>query len=555
MLYLGFNNGMGFMDSIFNKGKSTAGLETSSIFRKVFDDSLGSVYYRFPGGTHASFYNRFNAGSGYVTILVNGFKGDDPLYMPPNINKLTRDKNYSLYYGYNTDTESAKSNMIYPFINTITSNRTATAKSTYVLNIVNHYRNYTGFTTKKELLDNHSKLDNIKLVSDLSKNGFSTNFITCVEQNLSGIFTLIKNNVIVDKIELGNENYSYMMDGDDKLFKNILLDTIMWNRSTNNTQNYSLDIQAKLFKMYIRLINNLYITNGLSIPLYGVPLTPLYKNSGFKQWNDYWINPITCQSVGYTCFIIHPYTSISKSTDIKPDKDSTSLDNDFKIINQKIEDEHFKKWLKTDLKLHLQTLPPNSEMWFTEWNFGWLIPKIGNTLLGAICYFDEVMSYLDYPQITLCNYHVILNARDTNYVFARFANWTNTTYTDPITTNNKISTDVKYSSNYYAHLLLKQVTKLQFVSSDIKDNFYTKTFKDDTGTYIYFSNKTVVEVNIPLSKKSKVNYISGNNLYDTFGITTFKTTDDITVKRNFNIDVISSFTIPKYSIGYIYTEK
>ena len=146
-------------------------------------------------------------------------------------------------------------------------------------------------------------------------------------------------------------------------------------------------------------------------------------------------------------------------------------------------------------------------------------------------------------------------SRDTNYVFARFANWTNTTYTDPITTNNKISTDVKYSSNYYAHLLLKQVTKLQFVSSDIKYNFYTKTFKDDTGTYIYFSNKTVVEVNIPLSKKSKVNYISGNNLYDTFGITTFKTTDDITVKRNFNIDVISSFTIPKYSIGYIYTEK
>jgi hypothetical protein len=46
MLYLGFNNGMGFMDTIFNKGKSTAGLETSPIFRKVFDDSLGSVYYR-----------------------------------------------------------------------------------------------------------------------------------------------------------------------------------------------------------------------------------------------------------------------------------------------------------------------------------------------------------------------------------------------------------------------------------------------------------------------------------------------------------------------------
>jgi hypothetical protein len=104
-------------------------------------------------------------------------------------------------------------------------------------------------------------------------------------------------------------------------------------------------------------------------------------------------------------------------------------------------------------------------------------------------------------------------------------------------------------------LLLKQAPKLQFVSSDIRDNFYTKTYKDSTGTYIYFSNKTVVEVNIPLSKKSKVNYISGNNLYDTFGITTFKTTDDITVKRSFNIDVINSFTIPKYSIGYIYTEK
>lgn len=509
---VGFNNGLGFIDVIFNKGKSTAGLETSTIFRKVYDDALGNICYRFPGGTHGNFYNRFNSGAGYTKILFTTVKADDPIYL--NINTSLRDSNYKDYYGYLSDNNSARSNIIYPFINTITSNRTTTSESTYVINVVNHYRNYSSFNTKKELVSYYKKLDLIQKYDDLRTNGFSPNFLSCVDQNLSGILTLIKNGVKVENIELGNESFSYMADGDDKQYTSSNFDTIIWNRSVNNTQNFALDIHAKLLAMYVRLIKELYSKNDIDSNLkFGVPITTLFKNSGFKQWNDYWTNKSVADYVGFQSYIIHLYASVTKDSTIV-DSDSSKLKYDFDVLNAKIENEHFKTWLQRDVKSQIETIIPWAEVWVTEWDFGWLIPKIGNTLLGSICYFDELITYLSIPQITICHYHAILSAGNTDYVFTRFPAWNKTTYVDPIKSDNS-STGVRYSSNYYAHMILSPLLnkKLEKQSSSKEDNFYTNTYKDNEGgTWIYFSNKSGVEKSINLSKKGVLNYICGDNI-------------------------------------------
>lgn len=552
MLKVGFNNGMGFMDVIFNKGKASAGLETSPIFRKVYDDYLGNMCYRFPGGTHANFYNRYNAGAGYGQILFTNVKIDDAAYL--NINKSLRDTIYKDYYGYNADNNSSRSNIIYPFINTITNNRKSSSESTYVINVVNHYRNYNGFNTKKELTTLYQKLDNIKTYDDIKKNGFSANFLLCIDQNLSGIITLIKNGVKVDKIELGNENPSYMADGDDKQFVNNNFDTILWNRSSNNTQKFSLDIHAKLLSMYVRIIKEFYIKNNIEyVPIFGVSITYLYKNSGFKQWNDYWINKSVAEYVGFTAYIIHPYTSVSKDASII-DNDSSKLKSDFDILNKKIEEEHFQKWVKTDFKEQIKLLPNGYEIWLTEWNFGWLIPKIGNTLLGSICYFEEILGFIESPQITLCHYHSILNAIDTDYVFTRFPAWNNTIYTDPITTDNSTTNGVRYSSSYFAHLLISPILKeeMSLTLSNIEPFYFYKIFSNEKGKYIFFSNKSGIEKSITIDKKGIMNCVSGDNLYDSFGKTRFKTSENITINRSFNKEVNGIVTIPKYSIGHIF---
>jgi hypothetical protein len=554
MIEVGFNTGMGFMDVIFNKGRSTAGLETSPIFRKVYDEALGSICYRFPGGTHGNFYNRFNAGAGYNKILFTNVKSDETVYL--NINTTLRDSIYKDYYGYSSDNNSSRSNVIYPFINTITENKKFESKSTYVINVVNHYRNYSGFNTKKDLLDSYTKLDSVLKYSDLKSNGFSSNFIVCVDQNLSGILTLIKNGVKISKIELGNENMSYMADGDDKQFVSSNYDTIIWNRTTNNTQKFALDIHAKLLAMYVRLIKELYSTNNIEMKdlKFGVPITSLFKNSGFKQWNDYWINKSVADYVGFQAYIIHTYASITKDPTIT-DSDSSKLKYDFDVMNSKIENEHFKSWVQRDLKSQIETYIPWSEVWITEWDFGWLIPKIGNTLLGAICYFDELISFMDIPQIKTCHYHAVLNSMDTNYVFTRFPAWHKTTYVDPILSDNSTLDGIRYSSNYYAHLILSPLINKEMVlqSTEKSDLYYKKTYKDiNGGTWIYFSNKSGTEKTLSLTKDGITSYISGDNLYDSCGKTTFKKEEIVTIKRNFNKNIGKSLIVPKYSIGCIY---
>lgn len=192
----GFNSTIGYLEKAYNYYNSSAGLEVTNIFTNVFNSLGNNTYWRFPGGTTSNFYNRWYSGFGGGGL--NQMYGDEPTFLPPTyLNLVARNTLYSGYIAYTTPSyPNASSNVIFPFINSITNNLNQNKNSNFCLNVVNHYRNVLNiYKTRNETLTDTNKIKAINSLNDFTNSTLSTEFKKIVKQNISTYLTLISNNV------------------------------------------------------------------------------------------------------------------------------------------------------------------------------------------------------------------------------------------------------------------------------------------------------------------------------------------------------------------------
>ncbi|MCC6583952.1 MAG: T9SS type A sorting domain-containing protein [Chitinophagales bacterium] len=507
--FTGFNSGQGYLESIYKNYASNSGLEVNNAFYSVFNTIGKRISWRFPGGTTANFYNRW--GSGYGNTGFGQTFGDAWIFT--NINWSILNSNYNKYANFSNKTYPfSGSNIIFPFINSITKNKTVTASSSFCLNMVSHYRSVPliNYDTRKETLKDTSK---IKAIVDLD-NGYldafnnstlSTNFKKIVRQNIDAYLTLIKNGVAVYNIEYSNETFSYMYDdnllSDYKSFvnnNNIFSpsDTKIWIRDDGSTQsikeaNSTFWTFARLSKLYRVLltdtlqklsshaddINQPVFADHLAHLKFGMPIGA-YLNGGFKTWNNFMINPEIKNYVGIDAYIIHPYLdsyNFIKNIPLSENTNASELDltREFNDIRDTMEISYNKRFFKEAQVSLINALPANSEMWYTEWNFNFdcnSLKKVGNTMLHAMYYYDVVMNFYDINAnrnlalecnktnpVKLCNYHIPYAKSDTWYNMTRFTKGYNSIPSDPSTNNNSAANSVEFNSTYFAALLLTPI--------------------------------------------------------------------------------------------------
>lgn len=582
--FIGFNTSPGASESIYSRNNKSSGLEVNKYFYQVFSEFPKNTYYRFPCGEGGKYYRRYYAGFG--NRGTNSLAGNDVSYMFPRVDTLRVIANYSIYNnfytkGYNT----AKYNVIFPFINSITKDITKIAKSSYVIPIANHYRSGA---IKNETIQDTNKIKAIKSLDDFSKSTLSKAWKEIVYENINTFLTLNNNNVIVDKIEIGNELYSYQFDCN--IFTNFntfkSTDTKIWIRDCGSKQSIkdaqsSLWAFAHLAKMYRVLINDtiqkLSKDNDIYLDLsktinYGIPLSPILKG-GFARYNDFFISKVVKDYIGFQAYCIHPYADSMqvfkfKLTD-KTNSDTNVLKAEFNRVRDTLENTYYNKTFKGIYINLLNTLPENSKIWYTEWNmmFDWVnLQKFGNTFLHASYYTNMMMNFFDVNSntnlnvssklknpIQLCNYQIQYAIDDTWYAMVRIN-----------------SEGVKYNSAYYAQLLLNPVltdTSYKYIKATnggfaiIKNCSFRTFIKSNNSAYIYFNNTSGQDYYISLSSSfnktilyGQKDYLIANNLYDAFGKTSFKSED---IYKKDDVRLISEIIkednvlIPRYSLGYI----
>lgn len=634
--FSGFNNGGGFMDVLFRRNNPNAGLESNLNFYTIFNNISNNAYFRFPGGTVANFYNRYYSGFGNQPMLNLQWKTNDNTYLPPNINITNRNNIYQNYENYVTPNfPNASSNIIFPFIYSITQNKQYTAKGNFVVNISNHYRQYSevnffgtilyaNYNSRTETFVDSNKIKAITSISTLNSSTLSTEYKNIINQNLDAYLTLVKNGVYVDKVELGNETVAYCSDENFTNFINYTnQDYKVWNRDynsnpTNSTHVRSLSLYANIARMYRLLIKDalyqLSITDNSYTNLYnsvkfGIPITEPFQSSGFQKWNTFMLLPYIKNYIGFDAYIMHPYAGINLSG-IGASNTTTTIASDFDTIRDRIKREYLENTLRTKFVNFQNIFPSGSKIWLTEWNIAFNITKVGNTLLGAMSYYDAIMTFLDINAkknlittasvsnfIDLANYHAVCNGDASDYATVGFPGGYASAYTDPLTTTNSVPLTIKYNSTYYAHLLLKPIldnpnikylnnTNGGFTPTTNCDfRTFLKSYFDGTNDrndiYIYFDNKSDVNYKIDINSALPIfsgtqvvtkNYLVANNLYASMGKTKFRTDDkiyitgttypnaaDVSIQRKFN-EIVPTGTydqilIPKYSVGYVLVER
>lgn len=600
--FTGFNSGQGYMESIYKNYASNSGLEVNNAFYATFSNISNEISWRFPGGTTANFYNRWGSGFGN-TGFAQTF-GDAWLFT--NINWNTLISNYGNYSNfYNPAYPFASTNAIFPFINSITNNKTEKASSSFCLNLVNHYRSVPliNYNTRKETLRDTAKVNAIissdnNYLDAFNNSTLSTNFKKIVRQNIDAYLTLVNNGVTVYDVEFGNETFSYMYDdnllSDYNSFENnnnifSPSDSKIWIRNDGSVQsikeaNSTLWTFARLAKLYKLLLtdtlqklsantnDNKYLiyTDHLNHLKFGMPIGT-FQNGGFKDWNNFMINPNVREYIGINAYIIHPYLDYYNfikdiPLSAKENTSASDLEQEFRAIRDTLEIAYNNRFFKDNQINYINNLPIGSEMWYTEWNFNFdwdPLKKVGNTLLHAMYYYDMTMNFYDINAnrnltvscnknnpVTLCNYHIPYSRNDTWYSMTRFTKGYNSTSSDPYTNDNSKINSVEYNSSYFTALLLSPILEDSSVymidnvngGFDITPNvsfrdFYTKSAADheQPEVLIYFNNKSDSDYLINIREALDIhdsdtvsvhaNYIYAENLYASMGQTTFRKDD------------------------------
>jgi len=508
--FIGFNSCQGYLENIYKNFTANSGLEVNKNFHEVFANLSNNISWRFPGGTTANFYNRWASGFGNAGFGISF--GD--AWNSSNINNNILTSNYGTYSNFNViGFPNAKTNVIFPFINSISKNRTLNSNTVFCINIINHYRNISliGYDSRKETLRDTNKVKAIieaegKHLDAFNNSTLSKDFKKIVRQNIDAFLTLVNNGVSVYKVEIGNELFTYVFDDNAGTDYNTFLnnsnffnpsDTKVWIRPDGTPQSIkdaytTLQTYSRLAKMYKVLMvdtlqklaitqssrNSVY-TNHLNNIKFGVPVS-VTLNGGFRIWDNFMLDPQMRAFIGIDAYIMHPYldynnffkgVSLSAITNVS-DKE---LASEFKTIRDTIEISYNQRFFKQNHINMINALPVNAEIWYTEWNFNFdnnNLKKVGNTMLHAMYYYDAIMNFFDINAnknlsvlsnktnpIKICNYQLPYAKNDTWYNMTRFKNGYNTNASDPITTTNNNSNNIEYNSTYYAALLLSPVLK------------------------------------------------------------------------------------------------
>ncbi len=509
--FTGFNSSQGYLENIYKINYPNAGLEVNSNFQEIFEAINNNISWRFPGGTSGNFYNRWASGFGNAGFGVTF--GDDRNYS--NISVAALKTNYGNYNNYNVDGyPNAKANIIFPFINSISKNKTVASQSAFCINIINHYRSspLTGYDSRKETLrDTNKVIDIISLKGNyldaFNNSTLSNNFKKIVRQNLDAYLTLITNGVTVYKVEMGNEIFTYVFD--DNIFTDYNTffhnnnffspsDNKVWIRpdgsSKSNQDAYStLWTYARLTKMYKVLLidtlqklsnlpknnlHNIYESHLQNIK-FGIPIS-VTTNGGFRIWDNFMLSPEVTDIIGTDAYIMHPYLdnnnflkgiTFSDMANVNKDK----LSQEFNTIRDTIEIAYNQRFFKNEQIELINRLPKNAEVWYTEWNFNFdnnNLKKVGNTLLHAMYYYDAMMNFFDINAnknlsqecnktnpVKLCNYQLPYAKNGSWYNMTRFKDGYKSKLSDPYKTTNEDANSIEYYSTYYAALLLSPILK------------------------------------------------------------------------------------------------
>lgn len=509
--FTGFNSSQGYLENIYKINYANSGLEVNNNFHEIFKNLNNNISWRFPGGTAGNFYNRWASGFGNAGFGVTF--GDDWNYA--NISIAALKTNYANYYNYNVvGYPNSKANIIFPFINSISKNKTTASQSAFCINIINHYRSspLIGYDSRRETLRDTNKVIEIinlkeNYLDAFNNSTLSNNFKKIVLQNIDAYLTLISNGVTVNQIEMGNEIFSYVYD--DNLFTDYNTffynsnffspsDNKVWIRpddtnKSNQEANSTLWTYARLAKMYKVLIidtlqklsnepqNNLHIVyeNHLNNIKFGIPIS-VTSNGGFRIWDNFMLNPEVSEFIGTNAYIMHPYfdnINFLKGVDISA-MDNTNKDKlsqEFNAIRDTLEIAYNQRFFRENQVELINKLPNNAEVWYTEWNFNFdnnNLKKVGNTLLHAMYYYDVIMNFFDINAnknlatdcnktnpIKLCNYQLPYAKKGTWYNMTRFKDGYKTKPSDPYNTTNIEANSIEYYSTYYAALLLSPILK------------------------------------------------------------------------------------------------
>lgn len=511
--FSGFNNGEGFIDNIFWNYGPNANLSVCNSFYTVFNANLGNnIYYRFPGGMIANFYNRNNGGYGNIKTssspnINNIVRVDNPFYMPSAyMNTFNRNLVYDgiqTYYNY-TGSEGRKSNIIFPYINAITESKNYDqTKCVFDLNMLAHYRNYQGGTqnnyngvfnlnvtynasnTKSELFSSDSvKVKNINSLADFNSSTLSAAFKDIVNQNLDAFITLVENNVYVDKVEFGNELFNaaqepYLfthLDVDYNTFVTQNLDRKIWNsKAADNSYVRSLSIFSNLARMYRILIKETLLNLSASHPgeskyvdmyntiEFGVPLANIYTGDNrIKVAGEFFLQPHIKSYIGLTGYAYHPYATVNVSLTANTNSDTNTLKTEFNNIRDDLKTNYFNGFMKNTFIQKYNTFPSGSKYWITEWNIGLdgnnPILKVGNTLLHSMFYFDQIMTFFDIN----ANKNLVTPINNTNAI--NLANYHVVAQKDGIT-SNFVRFPNKHQTTY-----TNPLTTSNSVNNDVKYN-------------------------------------------------------------------------------------
>lgn len=519
--FTGFNSGQGHFENIYKLYKANAGLEVNPNFYDVFANLSHNICWRFPGGTTANFYNRW--GSGYGNGGIGQIFGDSWNYS--NISTAARNSVYGDYANYNTPYfANAKSNMIFPFINSVTRNKSVGAKSIFCINIINHYRNmpFAPYDSRRETLRDTDKINDIintqgDYLDAFNNSTLSKDFKKIVRQNLDAYLTLINNGLTVYDVEMGNEIYAYAYDDNlisdynSFFYNNNFLypsDTRVWFKDNGTDQSiqytYStLWTYARLAKLYKLLItdtlqklaynpqsrySSIY-EEHLNNLKFGVPIS-FKLDGGFNRWNNFMLQPDIKSYIGADAYVIHPYFDSSnyfKELILSPIENANEADlqTEFTNIRDTLEASYNQRFFKENQIYLINAMPEGSEVWYTEWNFNFdnnNLKKVGNTLLHAMYYYDVMMDFFDINAnknlhvacnkdnpVKQCNYQIPYAKDATWYNMTRFMKGYDAMASDPYTTTNSVANSVEYNSPYYAHLLLAPIledSSLQYINAD-----------------------------------------------------------------------------------------
>lgn len=413
--FMGFNDGpftnelgMGINATTANSCGGCDGA-VHPVFYDLQDDL--QHYHRFPGGQAANYYHRWYGGYGTTNNII----ANNPYYIVSNTSYLSY-----LMRSVGPQPAQSNNNVVFPFINKLTHNKTGgySAESNFVVNLLEHYRKYTLngnlYNPRYDVFAYKSIIESITTKAQLDANTtLSTTFKQIVQENLDALKTLLDNNVVVKNIELGNEfsgngyfdatsvscifgtlnnntldNYNKFIAGDDitkltgglcsspgtaiesteqKLFYHVpvTVNVTTYDARTTNT----LDCFAALCKMYVNIIKNYFPGNTFK---FGMPFGAAGYNTTFSIWtygyqNNPWNNYLVIPKktyIGYDAVVIHSYPAPADSI-------SMTLNNDayFAAVVPKLDTKLGQEISRSALDKYAASLPNNTEIWMTEWNW------------------------------------------------------------------------------------------------------------------------------------------------------------------------------------------